>query len=549
MAVDLQTGAPAPGPEILDRIGAAVAAGNYERASELAQAEIDRGCAHPALYNTRAMWLERQQRDGEALVDYQRSKSLAPRNPLIINAVGLCFARLFQYQNAIAAFDEAIRINPLHIPSYVRKAETLSLAGDFDGAMRTYERAVALDPRNADAHAGLASLAAQKGDMKKAAAAAQRAIGIEPAQSTAQAVLALVDNANGNFASAEARIRPLLQDSQIAGNGRASLFGVLGDSLDGQQRAGEAFEAYSAENTELLRLNSIRFAGELKIADLCDALTAHYKDRAFTPVASDGHGVAVDDGAAGHAFLLGFYRSGTTLLEQALEAHPGIVTLEERELLAADADRFLTSKAGLSNLDALSGDELQEARNTYWRNVAREGLNVRGKVFVDKHPLNSLKLPMIARLFPDAKILFALRDPRDVVLSCYRRHFQINAAMYELLTLQGAARLYDSVMRLAAVMREKAPLKVLDCRYEGIVDDFAGTMRAVSEFVGVDYDPAMERFSSVERADAIRSPSATQVRRELYRDAVAQWRPYAAQLDIVAPVLKPWIDKFGYPAA
>lgn len=548
MAVELQAGAPQLSAGALNRIGAAVAAGSFQEARDLAQAEIDRGCVHPALYNARALWLERQQRDREALVDYQRARMLTPANPIVLSAIGLCHTRLFQYPEAVAAFDEALRANPLFMPGYIRKAETLALAGDFDGALRSYERAVALDPRNVEALAGLSSLAAQRGDMKKAAEFATRAVAVEPAQPTAQAVLAQVDISRGNFVSTEERVRPLLQDSQIAGKGRASLFGILGDALDGQHRFDEAFVAYTAENTELMRLNSIRFAGAPRIADLCNSLIAHYKDRGVAPQTDDRPGSEIEGGPAGHVFLLGFYRSGTTLLEQALEAHPAIVTLEERELLGAEAERFLTSTAGLSLLDDISGDELEAARGAYWRNVAREGVNVRGKVFVDKHPLNTLKLPLIARLFPDAKILFAVRDPRDVILSCYRRHFQINAAMYELLTLQGAARLYDAVMRLADVMREKTQLKVLDCRYEKIVEDFEVSLRAVCEFVGVEYSAAMENFSSVLRADEIRSPSALQVKRGLYREGIAQWRPYTAQLDAVAPILNRWVGHFGYPA-
>jgi tetratricopeptide (TPR) repeat protein len=546
MAVELQAGAAQLSAAVLNRIGAAVAAGNFEHAHDLAQAEIDRGCVHPALYNTRAMWLERQQRDREALVDYQRARMLAPGNPIVLSAIGLCHTRLFQFPEAVAAFDEAIRANPLFMPGYIRKAEALAMAGDFDGALRAYERAVVLDPRNVEALAGLSSLAAQRGDMKKAGDIAKRAVAVEPAQPTAQAVLAQVEVSRGDFASAEQRVRPLLQDSGIAGKGRASLFGVLGDALDGLHRSEEAFAAYTAENTELMRLNSIRFAGTPRIADLCNSLVAHYKDRVIAPQTEGGPAPATDGGPAGHVFLLGFYRSGTTLLEQALEAHPGIATLEERELLGADAERFLTSAAGMARLDELSGDALQDARAAYWRAVGREGVVVQGKIFVDKHPLNTLKLPIIAKLFPDAKILFAVRDPRDVILSCYRRHFQINAAMYELLTLQGAARLYDSVMRLAGVMRENAPLAVLDCRYENIVENFEASLRAVCEFVGVEYDASMERFSAVERADAIRSPSAAQVKRELYREGIAQWRPYAAQLNAVAPILNRWVEHFGY---
>jgi tetratricopeptide (TPR) repeat protein len=549
MAVDLQPGAPALTPDALHRLGAAVGAGDYEKARDIAEAEIARGCVHPALYNARAMWFERQHRDREALIDYQRSKTLAPNNPLLLEAIGLCFMRLFQFQEAIASFDEAIRANPVRLQGYNRKAEALSLSGDFDGALRVYERAVSLDPRNVESLAGVASLAAQKGDMKTAAEFAKRAAALVPAQPTAQAVLAQIDNSEHNFASAEQRIRPLLQNPQITGKGRASLFGVLGDALDGLHRPAEAFEAYTAENTELLRFHSIRFAGATKLSDLCDAMQAHYKSRPIKFDAARHHDPASDAGATGHVFLLGFYRSGTTLIEQALEAHPEIVTLEEREILGEPAERYLTNAAGLSRLDALSDDELDVLRKEYWRSVGQQGASVRGKMFVDKHPLNTLKLPLIARLFPDAKILFALRDPRDVILSCYRRHFQINAAMYELLTLPGAARFYNAVMELAVLVREKAPLKIMDCRYEEVVEDFAGSMRAICEFVGVGYDASMENFSSVVRSDAIRSPSAQQVNRELYREGLAQWRPYAAQLNAVTPLLQRWIDRFGYKAA
>jgi len=546
MAVDLQSGAMGTSPDVLRQIATAVAAQDYERARDLAEAEISRGSVHPALYNARAMWLERQQRDSEALNDYQRSKLLSPNNPLVLNAIGLCFMRLFRFKESIEVFDEAIRANPLFMSSYCRKAEALSQSGDVDGALRAYERAASLDPHNADALAGIASIAAQRGDIDKAQKYATRAVSIAPMYPTAQAVLAQVDNERQDFASAERRVRPFLDDARIVGG--ASLFAVLGDALDGLNRPAEAFDAYTAENMELLRSNSFRFGGGRKIVDLCEGMLAHYGQKPGELFAAESGGASFEGGPSTHVFLLGFYRSGTTLLEQVLEAHPGIVTLEEREILAAPAERYLTSSAGLGQLDRLSGEALQNARDDYWRTLFRQGLKLRGKVFVDKHPLNTIKLPLIAKLFPEAKILFALRDPRDVILSCYRRHFQVNVAMYELLTLPGAARCYDAVMRLAALVRERPPLQFLECRYEEIVNDFEAAVRAVCAFIGVPYDASMENFSSVVRSDAIRSPSALQVKRGLYHEGVAQWRPYAAQLDIVAPLLDRWVDRFGYPA-
>ena len=93
------------------------------------------------------------------------------------------------------------------------------------------------------------------------------------------------------------------------------------------------------------------------------------------------------------------------------------------------------------------------ARDAYWSRVRAFGVEPRGKVFIDKMPLASVQLPVVAKLFPSARILFALRDPRDVVLSCFRRRFGMNPAMYQLLTLEGAAAFYDAVMRLSELGR------------------------------------------------------------------------------------------------
>src|SRR5207253_8973942 len=116
--------------------------------------------------------------------------------------------------------------------------------------------------------------------------------------------------------------------------------------------------------------------------------------------------------------------------------------------------------------------ELRELRSAYWERVRRGGVDVTGKVFVDKHPLNTLKLPLIARLFPHAKILFACRDPRDVVLSCFRHRFQMSAPIYELLSLPGAARYYDAVMALAVCLTTALKLNMCLVRHEDVVTEF-----------------------------------------------------------------------------
>jgi hypothetical protein len=166
-------------------------------------------------------------------------------------------------------------------------------------------------------------------------------------------------------------------------------------------------------------------------------------------------------------------------------------------------------------------------------------------VFIDKLPLNSIKLPLIAKLFPEAKILFAVRDPRDAVLSCFRQRFRMNPSMFEFLTLDGAARFYAQVMRLSELYRDRFALTVFEHRYEDLVSDFEGRAQAVCDFIGVDWTPEMRRFADGGARRSVATPSATQVARGLY-DGAGQWRRYADQLAPVIPILQPWIDKFGY---
>ncbi|HEY0222899.1 MAG TPA: sulfotransferase, partial [Pseudolabrys sp.] len=162
-------------------------------------------------------------------------------------------------------------------------------------------------------------------------------------------------------------------------------------------------------------------------------------------------------------------------------------------------------------------------------------------------PLNTVKLPLIAKLFPNAKIIFALRDPRDVVFSCFRRHFKVNATMFEFLNLTDSARFYAAIMALAEVLRDKLPLNLFEHRYEDMVVDFETRVRAVCDFVGVPWNDSMKDFNKYAPAVDLRSPSATQVRKPLYSEALAQWRRYEEQLAPIQPILRPWVEKFGYP--
>jgi hypothetical protein len=167
-------------------------------------------------------------------------------------------------------------------------------------------------------------------------------------------------------------------------------------------------------------------------------------------------------------------------------------------------------------------------------------------VFVDKHPLNTLKLPLIARLFPAAKILFACRDPRDIVLSCFRHRFRMSAPIFELLTIDGAARYYDAVMQLLVRLTSLLAFDVCLVRHEDVVTEFAREMKRVCDFLALQWAPAMGDFALRTQQRPVLTPSTAQLVRGLSTEGIGQWRRYRSQLAPVQSILAPWVKRFYY---
>jgi hypothetical protein len=319
----------------------------------------------------------------------------------------------------------------------------------------------------------------------------------------------------------------------------------MGDIFDAQDRVAEAFDAYTRCNEALRSIHGARFGGN----EARDFVAAMEAQLARTSAASwaPRAPAAEPSGVSGHVFVLGFPRSGTTLLEVILEGHPDVVSLEEQELLLDGVHEFMRRPEDLSRLSCASEAVLAQFRDAYWQGVDAAGIKVRGKVFVDKHPLNSLKLPLLSRLFPRAKIILAGRDPRDVVLSCFRHRFRMSAPIYELLTLEGAARYYDAVMSLVIRARSVLPLDILLVRHEDLVTDFAAELNRICIFLGIERAEAMADFAKRGGGRAVLTPSTAQLVRGLNTEGLGHWRRYREQLAPVLPVLSDWVKRFYYP--
>lgn len=530
----------------LDEI-ARLARTDSARAMTMAQAALADGRDEAWLHAVIGYGLKDQGQFEEAIVAFGQALERDPDNVSLMTQVGFCLLELGRRQEAAQVLGVAVKLDPHSAEAsfgYGWAAENL---GALDSAKSAWERAVSLDPNRADALAGLAGLAARRRDWQTAKDLAERATALDPALTDATMHLTRIDIGLGQFGAAESRLKEIIARPQLKPLARANAKIMLGDTLDAAERYGEAFAAYADGKSEFESLYAPQFAStdrpappEVVRAMLAEFLETSAQDWA-APARPVGRGPA-----RGHAFLMGFPRSGTTLIEQVIATHPDMEALGERPVMIDAETEFLSRAGGVIRLAGTVSDLLEPFRDAYWRRVREFGINPAGKVFVDKHPLGAMRLPLIHKVFPDAKIIFTLRDPRDVVLSCFRRSFKMSASMNQFNTLEGAARLYDAVMTAGEVYFARLPLDVHRLRYEDLVVDFEGQARALCAFLGVEWTDGLKDFAATERA--IATPSSTQVRRGLYEEGVDQWRNYAAAMEAVMPVLRPWVEKFGYAA-
>jgi hypothetical protein len=357
-------------------------------------------------------------------------------------------------------------------------------------------------------------------------------------------VVAAADLAQGAAPAAQARLEALIADPRLTAQRLALTHGLLGDALDAQDRVAEAFTAYATCNMGLWRAYATTYGAGQSALEFAHEMIGRLDE--IPADAWRGTGEPLPNGAKGHVFLLGFPRSGTTLLEQVLASHPEVEALEERETLSDALRAFLSRPADLDRLAEADEAELSALRAAYWARVRDEGARIEGKLFVDKHPLNTLKLPLIAKLFPQAKILFARRDPRDVVLSCYRRRFAMSGSAYQLLTLPGAAGYYDAAMQIAERLEPALGARTHVVRHEALIADFDAVVGSVCDFLGLTWTEAMRGFSERTKDRGIATPSGAQLAGGLSAEGVGQWRRYRQQMAPALPKLAPWVERFGY---
>jgi tetratricopeptide (TPR) repeat protein len=532
----------------------------------------------------------RETGDVETAADaFQQALALAPQNADVHYNLGLLHLQQKHWLAARTALLDAVRLAPDFIEARLQAAHACHVCGDNTNEEAMLENVAAWPPQPAEQVLTLASMLSTLGQQDAAIHVLQQAVLPDDnsahwmRQRTAALRAALYERANRlDLAEAELTQLPLedmpadhpqlmcatwlahasmaarrnnlqhaaaLYDRILATTDDAEVcaqaaFG-LAAARDKQGHHAEAWHALSRAHAaqltiartivpELMAADS----QPLEVANLMVSRAEHDRWTALKPLTSKQCPV----------FVVGFPRSGTTLLEQMLDAHPDFGAMDERAFIYELTERMeQASQPYPSALTELTETDADQLRAVYEAMVRKVVPALGTRRLVDKNPLNMLCLPMIARLFPEARIILCLRHPCDVLLSCYMQSFRSPAFMVLCSSLERLARSYVRAFEHWFNQVEVFAPRVLEWRYESVVARFDEHVLKLGHFLDVDDPAPMARFAEHARSKSyISTPSYAQVTQSIHCRAVHRWHAYRDEFEPVLPMLRPMIERLGY---
>jgi len=480
-----------------------------------------------------AMALRELRRSDEAESVFRQLAEEFPDNVLALRELHLLLKDASRDEEALEAIEAAVARDPTNVDLLADKANHFAQLQKTDAAEATYRQVLEIDPANARGYVGLALVHELTNRTSELAVLADEAEerGIGDAVNFIRAYQYFRSK---QFEAGLAALEKVPEELETVR--RLHLRGQL---LEGAGLYDEAFAAFSDMN-EMFRKDAAQ--PEQRGANYRDMIR-EFRDAATKEWATSWRQERRPDARPAPIFLVGFPRSGTTLLDTILMSHPRIEVLEEEPPLRT-AIQLLPS---LGELPTLADDEIRDARDLYFESVASLRPVPPSKLLVDKNPLTMNLLPYVRRIFPKARIILALRHPCDVVLSCFMANFRLNEGMASFVRLDTAAELYDLSFSYYEHVQQLMPFATHIVKYENIVADRERELRGLFEFLGLDWhDAVLDHQSTALKRGRIKTASYHQVVEPIYTRSAGRWEKYRKHLEPVLPVLEPWAKKFGY---
>lgn len=472
---------------------------------------------------------------------FRRASELNPNFPDAHSNLGNILKDQGKLDEAVACYARALELNPGFAGAHNNLGNALRNQGRLDEAVASFTRALELKPDFVDAHCNLFELYEKSNQLsaaREAIEAMQRVFPVLPAELKLRK--AIYHFRMKEYDAVIAEIRGIGEKS-LTGNQEIRRLELLSKSLEKASHYNEAF-------LYMHRMNALIVSMYRELDEPATRYLEHIEARRLDLQSASRKKPArrVHDDQAEPVFLVGFPRSGTTLLDTFLRGHPQAEVIEEKPMMALSV-AHLGEFRPLEQIEALNDDELRLMRRLYFDELKKHVKAEGRKIVIDKFPLNLVYAPEMHALFPNARYILALRHPLDCMLSNYKQNFRVNAPMYLMSDLQRAAALYDNAMSIFRLCRERYDLRVHDVRYEDLTTDAESVLRPLVSFLGMEWDSSvLDHKQSARQRRMIDTPSYSQVVEDIYKDSTNLWKRYEEHLKPFVPRMQYWMDQFGY---
>ena len=512
----------------------------------------------------------------QALSESSQMLERFPNSIVLYNIAGASNAGLMQFDDAIDSYKQALKIKPDYAEAYYNMGIALKDKGDPEAAIDSYKQALKIKPDYAEAYYNMGNALTDKGDPEAAIDSYKQALKIKP------------DYANVYINTCEAyeKSNKLAELSEVISRAKTALKEFPDDLL--LYETLYYFRSNNYEHSEKLislvnidQLGLIRRPLFLQLKAKLHHYQKNYKS-AFNSFAEMNHSVINSSDYKGKeaqvffdellhrsqqlknivetpysqslaepsidtpTFLIGFPRSGTTLLDTILRTHSKINVIEEKAMLLK-AQLHLGNKLSIVDIENLTNGELANAKEIYFKELEKFVSTKSGGCVIDKLPLNILDVPIIHKLFPTAKFILALRHPLDSILSCWMQLFRLNPAMANMVELDRIVDFYGEAMTVLELSEKRYSLNVHRIRYEDLVLDMKLEVSNLLMFLELGWENELEDYQETAlKRGIISTPSYSQVIEPIYKTASYRWEKYRKPLEKYFVKIEKWTTKFGY---
>jgi Flp pilus assembly protein TadD len=478
----------------------------------------------------------------QAVPAYEKLARQFPHLARIWLEYGAAAAGAGQLDLADRAWNTALELEPRNSEFMLQIGHQYQTLRQPEKARASFEKAAAADPQGINPRMSLAMLFEQNHRFAEAREAVASCLAIDPGDDQARYFAAFLDRRENKIEDAERRLRDLIASGPRHQYVQYASRYELAEVLNRTDRFDEAMQMLVEAKAFVRRLGDIE--GLLKEYDQIaeqDRVATRKLPKDILRAWAREFPARSREAMPKLAFLGGHPRSGTTLLEQILGAHPGVAALDEPAAFIKIVCKLWNASPQISppRLNVIRRRYL-EAMQVEWRG------SLDGKLLLDKNPSPTSKLRVWLRVFPEMRVLIALRDPRDVVVSCYFQNIPLNPVNANFLTLERTARHYANLMDVWLAARQWEGLAAMETRYEDTVAGLEKEGRRVTEFLGLGWDEAQGRFHEKSSQKQMYSPTYRDASQPVYARSVARWRAYEKHLGPILPVLEPYCRALGY---